>query len=422
MSDEKAMHIGYLMNTYPVTSGTFIRREIHALEALGVKINRYAVRRWDQALVDPRDQEEAARTQYLLSGRKWALIAQFLQEMVSNPVGVWRALGIWRQLISNAGGGLVRHLAYLMEAATLRRRTAKDGIAHLHTHFSTNPAAVAMLCHAMGGPPFSFTVHGPDELVDPRASSLALKISKAAFVVAISHYCRSMLALAGGMEVWDKVHIVRCGLDLSEFSVSEAPFKEDSEIVCVGRLCPQKGQTLIPAAVEEVARTHPNIRVVLIGDGDSREAIEAEITKRGLSESIRLTGWATNAEVRTAIANARALLLPSFAEGLPIVIMEALALGRPVLTTYIAGIPELVDNKCGWIIPAGDDISLVRALRDIMEAQAQQLVQRGQTGRARIKELHDQNKNANILRALICNNETTLLAQKRFAYKTSLNY
>ncbi|MBY8978160.1 glycosyltransferase family 4 protein [Rhodobacteraceae bacterium NNCM2] len=395
------MKIGYLINTYPVTSGTFIRREIHALEAQGAEVARYAVRRWDQALVDPADRAEAARTQYLLSGRKAGLVTGFLGELVRNPGGMVRALGLWRRLVANAGGGLVRHVAYLMEAAVLRRLTARDGVGHLHCHFSTNPAAVAMLAHAMGGPTYSFTAHGPDEFLDTGAASLGLKIDKAAFVVAISHFCRGTLALAaelaGVRGAWDKIHIVRCGLDLGDFPVSGAGF-DTPEIVCVGRLCPQKGQVLIPAAVAEVARAHPGIRVVLIGDGDSRGAIEAEIARLGLETQIELAGWATNAEVRERVGRARALLLPSFAEGLPIVIMEALALGRPVITTYIAGIPELVDAGCGWILPAGDEAALARALGEVMAASPEKLAEMGREGRTRVEAQHDQNANAALLK------------------------
>ncbi len=398
------MKIGYLMNTYPVTSGTFIRREIRALEAGGAEVMRYAVRRWDQALVDPADREEAAQTHYLLSGRAGGLVGDFLGMLLRNPAGVMRALGLWRRLVANAGGGLVRHTAYLMEAATLCRLAARDGIAHLHCHFSTNPAAVAMLARAMGGPGYSFTAHGPDEFLETGPGSLGLKIAQAEFVVAISHFCRGTLALAaevaGVKGAWEKIHIVRCGLDLGDFPVSGAGF-ETPEIVCVGRLCPQKGQVLIPAAVAEVAQTHPEIRVVLIGDGESREAIEAEIARLGLSAQIELAGWATNADVRARVGQARALLLPSFAEGLPIVIMEALALGRPVITTYIAGIPELVDAGCGWILPAGDEAALAHALGEVMAASPADLAARGAEGRARIEARHDQIANAAALRARI---------------------
>lgn len=400
------MKIGYMMNIYPVTSGTFIRREIHALEALGLEVTRYAIRRWDQDLVDPNDRAEQAQTHYLLSDRTLPLIGLFVLEVVTNPAGMARALGAWAQLVWNAGGRLIPHFAYLMEAVSLKRRTAADGIGHVHTHFSTNSAAVAMLGHMMGGPPYSFTAHGPDEFVDPKASSLALKIEKSAFAVAITYFSRGQLALAGGMQAWSKIHIVRCGLDLRDFEPAPPVTADNKTLVCVGRLCPQKGQMLIPAAVHEVAATHPDMKIVLIGDGESRAAIESEIRRLGLEDRIELAGWATNAEVNKAIRNSRALFLPSFAEGLPIVLMEALAIGRPVLATYIAGIPELVDEGCGWIVPAGAHDALVDAMSAALTATPGELEALTEEGRRRVERDHDQLANAAELKALF---ERTLL-------------
>ncbi|MEL6479317.1 MAG: glycosyltransferase [Pseudomonadota bacterium] len=394
------MKIGYLVNTYPVTSGTFIRREIHALEALGLEVERYSIRRWDQALADPADQAEQARTHYLLSGRALVLVTAFLGELVRNPAGVVRALGTLIRLIRNAGGGIVRHAAYLMEAASLKQHAARQGVGHIHAHFSTNPAAVALLSHRMGGPRYSFTVHGPDELLDPTANSTALKVDQAAFVVAITHFCRMTLVLAAGMAAWDKIHIVRCGLDLSEFEPAPPTQVENKTLVCVGRLCPQKGQVLIPGAVAELVARHPDLKVVLIGDGESRPAIVAEIARLGLEDRIELAGWATNAEVRARIAGARALMLPSFAEGLPIVLMEAFALQRPVITTYIAGIPELIDASCGWLVPASDQQALITALDACLSATPQDLAAMGAEGRRRVEASHDQIANARQLKAL----------------------
>jgi len=394
------MRIGYLMNAYPMTSTTFIRREIQAIEADGVSVMRYAIRPWSEPLVDDQDKAEQHKTFYLLIGRLPALLVDFGAETLSNPKGLWRALrGFWR-LWRNAGCGLVPHVAYLLEAVSLKRRALRDGITHLHTHFSTNSAAVAMLCHRLGGPGYSFTAHGPDEFVDWGRSSLALKVSEAGFVVAISEFCRVQLARAAGMEHWDKIHIIRCGIDLSEFTPSNAPFNAEAPFVTVGRLCPQKAQTLIVAAAAQVATRHPDLRIVLIGDGETRGVIEDAIARHGLEDIITLLGWCDNADVRRNLETARALLLPSFAEGLPVVIMEALALGRPTISTYIAGIPELVDESCGWIIPAGSVDAIAAAMDDALDTPPESLVRKGAEGRRRVEAQHDVNKNARQLKAL----------------------
>lgn len=393
------MRIGYLMNTYPVTSATFIRREIAALETLGVAVTRYAVRPWDQPLVDAADKAEAERCVYLLRAGLGKLASATLHTAICNPKRFVHAVGGVYHLWRNAGrGAFLRHVAYLLEAAYLKHQ-ARD-ISHIHAHFSTNTAAVALLCARLGGPQFSFTAHGPDEFVDPAASSLAMKLHEASFAIAITQFARAQLALAGGMGVWDKLHVVGCGVDLNSFSAVPAP-APDAPFVCVGRLCTQKAQTLIVDAMSEVVKTHPQARVILIGDGDTRPAIEALITQHGLADHVALQGWADNAAVQDALARSRALLLPSFAEGLPIVIMEAFARARPVVSTYIAGIPELVTPDTGWLVPAGDVPALVQAMRACLDAQPETLAQMGQAGRARIAQRHDLQINADKLKAIL---------------------
>ncbi|MDD7971605.1 glycosyltransferase family 4 protein [Roseinatronobacter alkalisoli] len=392
------MQIAYLMNTYPVTSATFIRREIAALEAQGVSVRRFAVRPWDQQLVDDADRQEQTRTTYLLAPGGLRLVLLTMAESLRNPRGFWRAAKTAWTLYRNAGrGALVRHVAYLMEAVHLKRLA--NGCTHVHAHFSTNTAAVALLCARLGGPGYSFTAHGPDEFLDPGAASLGLKLQMARFAVAITEFARVQLALAGGMGIWPKLHVVRCGVDVTDLRPAPPP-ATDAPFVCVGRLCVQKAQEHIVAALADLHQTHPQARVILIGDGDTRPAITAAIARHGLGEHVELRGWADNAAVKDALSGARALLLPSFAEGLPIVIMEAHALGRPVISTYIAGIPELVDQQTGWLVPAGDVPALAAAMRACMDTPPEELASMGAMARARVEAAHDVTRNATDLKAL----------------------
>lgn len=406
MSDEPAgrgaMRVAYLLNTYPAPSGTFIRREIEALEEIDVAVTRFAVRRFVGQLVEPADIRDAGQTHYLLEGNLAGLFAAALRELFTNPSGLGRALPVWRTLLRNARGGFVRHVAYLMQASALRQAAARLDVGHVHAHFSNNAAAVAMLSALLGGPRFSFTAHGPDEFVDAPRLSLPMKIERAAFVVAISDYSRNLLAgLAGSDEVAAKIHIARCGIDLCQFEVAPPIQAENKTLVCVGRLCPQKGQVRIPAAVAALKRRFPTIKVVLVGDGESRAEIENEIARHNVGREVVLRGWASNAEVRQAIAESRALLLPSYAEGLPIVIMETFALGRPVITTSIAGIPELVDFECGWLVTPGDHDQLVTAIGAALAADPAQIASMGQKGRGRVERLHDLRQLARELKPLM---------------------
>ncbi|MEM6971949.1 MAG: glycosyltransferase family 4 protein [Pseudomonadota bacterium] len=392
------MRIAYFLNTYPSTSQTFIRTEIRAIEAEGVEVVRFALRRSADPLVTDGDRDEQAATDYLLDGRA-GLIAGFFGELARNPGGMARALSTWARLLTNAGGGLIRHGAYLLEAIRLKQRANAAGVAHLHTHFSTNSAAVALLCQRLGGPGYSFTAHGPNEFYDREKGSIGLKVAAARFVVAITHHCRATLAEPAGMAAWDKIHVVRCGVTIEDFAVRPVP--ADGPLVAVGRLCTEKAQELIPAAIAPLVDRFPELRVEIIGDGPSRPRVQAAIAAQGLEDRITLLGWQSHDAVRARLDNGRALLLPSFAEGLPIVLMEAFALGRPVITTWIAGHPELVTPETGWACAAGDVEGLTSAIAAAMTASKEALTAMGAEGRERVERQHDQRANARELLTLI---------------------
>jgi colanic acid/amylovoran biosynthesis glycosyltransferase len=392
------MKIAYLMNTYPLISTTFIRREIHALEELGVQVERFAVREWAEDLVDPMDIQERDRTSYLLTGNQSGLIGSFIKEFVVNPRGLFRGLTTAYRLWRDAGEGFVRHAAYLLEAVSLRQRMAAAQLQHVHVHFGTNAATVAMLSLAMGGGTYSFTAHGPDEFMDPARSRYDLLVHHSAFVAAISNFCRVQLARIAGMECWDKIEIVPCALDLREFPKGPENADRSQHLVCIGRLCPQKAQTLFPDAVEPLSDEFPGLKVVLVGDGETRAEIELKIAEKGLQKHFEFLGWCSNEEVRARLMGARAMLLPSFAEGLPVSIMEAFALRTPVISTYIAGIPELVDSSCGWIIPAGDVSALTASIRSCLTTEDQALNSMGDIGRSRVEARHDVRRSAALLR------------------------
>jgi glycosyltransferase involved in cell wall biosynthesis len=254
-----------------------------------------------------------------------------------------------------------------------------------------------MLARLMGGPTYSFTVHGPDELLRPTELSFSLKIEHAAFVIAISQFCKDFLLKYAPAGCDDKLLIARCGIALEEFSFNEGFPETNHTLVCVGRLCLQKGQILIPKAAALLRDQFPDLKVILIGDGEIREALEAQIKANKVDDIVELRGWVDNRSVLELVGSSRALLLPSYAEGLPVVIMEALALGTPVISTTIAGIPELVDEECGWLFPAGDEERLVDAMRTALECPPGLLDKMSQAGRKRVARLHDRRVLAGIL-------------------------
>ncbi|WP_184562790.1 glycosyltransferase family 4 protein [Sulfitobacter undariae] len=396
------MHIAYILNSYPQPSHSFIRREIRALEAQGHKVTRLAMRAGDAPLVDNQDLEEAAATQYVLRAGAMALLGATALNFSLAPKRFARALALAWRCGKRSEVGVLKHLIYLAEAAYAAKVCEAAKATHAHAHFGTNAAAVAMLCHALGGPEYSFTVHGPEEYDAPRALSLGDKIAQSKFTVAITSYGRSQLSRWAGPAHWDKIKVVHCGVDTSHFPDPTPLPTGGPRFVAIGRFVEQKGQLLALDAMTQLVTTQPNAHLTLIGDGEMRPEIEARIKNLGLSDHITLTGWVDEARILAELQNAHALLMPSFAEGLPMVIMEAMAAGRLVIATYIAGIPELVQpGKTGWLVPAGDAAALADAMADMAQTTPETLAQMAQAGRARVLERHDVETEAAKLAAFI---------------------
>ena len=384
------MKVAYLVNQYPRTSHSFIRREIQAVEALGVEVLRFSLRPLDQELVTPADREELARTRMVLAAGPGGHAAALLRECLVRPSKSIRALRLALRLGWCSERGILRHLAYLAEACVLAGWLREEAVDHLHVHFGTNAAAVAMLCRELGGPAYSLTVHGPEEFDRPEALKLGEKVRGSVFAVAISDFARSQLYRWIRLEDWRKVHVVRCGLDRELLEAPAKPVPTGPRLVCVGRLSEQKGHLLLLEAAARLAGEGVPFELVLVGDGPLRPEIERRLRADGLASRVRLAGWMGAPEVRQAILESRALVLASFAEGLPIVLMEALALGRPVVTTSIAGVPELVQSGVsGWLVPAGLVEALTEALRAVLAAPPETLERMGRAGAERVARLHD---------------------------------
>lgn len=385
------MKVAYLVNQYPKVSHSFIRREIQALERQGVEVERMALRGWKDQVVDAEDMVEQARTFYLLKQGMFGLIKALIGQVLRKPKSFFKALAEAVRMSRGSDRRLVYHLAYLAEACCMLAHLRTQPVQHLHAHFGTNAAEVAMLAHILGGPPYSFTVHGPEEFDHPAGLHLKDKIERAAFVVAISSYGRSQLYRWIGHEHWKRIQVVHCGLDKGFHEGAESvPLADTPRLVCVGRLCEQKGQLILLEAARQLSDRGIHFDLVLAGDGEMRAELEAQISLYGLKERVRITGWISSQQVRHELQAARAMVLPSFAEGLPVVIMEAMALERPVVSTTVAGIPELVRQGVdGWLVAPGDVDSLAQALAQVLSTDITHLREIGCQGRQRVRDRHD---------------------------------
>jgi colanic acid/amylovoran biosynthesis glycosyltransferase len=396
--------VAYLTTQYPKVSHSFIRREILAIETNNIEVSRISIRGWGDELVDPVDIQERAKTQYVLQNGVVGLLMATVRILFSRPIGFFKALGLAFKLGIHADRPWPYHLIYVLEACQVMLWLESRHVQHMHVHFGTNATEVALLVRSLGGPSYSFTIHGPDEFDKPEFIKLAEKINGSAFVVAISSYCRSQIFRWIPYSQWSKVKEVHCGIEESFHNITPVAITTKPRLVCVGRICEQKGQLLLLDAANILAKRGIDFELVLGGDGEMRVEVEAQVRQYGLTDKVRITGWISSDQVRAEILNSKALVLPSFAEGLPVVIMEAMALRRPVISTYIAAIPELViTGENGFLFPAGDVDALADTLEKFLALPNEQLNKMGDLAYQRVLVRHSAHTEAEKLAKLFNN-------------------
>jgi colanic acid/amylovoran biosynthesis glycosyltransferase len=381
------MKITYFINQYPKVSHSFIRREILALEALGFELQRIALRGWDEVLPDPVDQIEQTKTSYVLRGGVLTLLPAATVLLFAAPMRILRALALAIRVSRKTDHRVIYHLICVLEACVALRWVRRHESKHVHAHFGTNSAEVVMYMRLLGGPPYSFTTHGPTEFMSPLA--LAEKVRHASFAIAISSFGKSQIYMRTAYIDWSKIHIVRCGIDQNFYKNPPSSPNLTRRFVCIGRLSEAKGHLLLLEATAKLVARGIDVELTIAGDGPMRGVLEEVIVKHKLSNRVRITGWISSDQVRKELLASRALVLPSFAEGLPVVVMESMSLRKPVLTTYVAGIPELVEHKVnGWLFPAGSSDHLEAAMEDCLTSSAEDLQLMGAAGFAMIAKYH----------------------------------
>lgn len=392
------MTIAYLINQYPGISHTFIRREIEALERRGRGVSRFAIRSSVHGLIAAEDRREAEKTRRIVGARPIALAGAILKSALARPGAALAAFCDAARMGVSSDAGLFRHFLYFGEAMALATWLRAGAIGHIHAHFGTNSATVAMLAARINGAAFSMTVHGPEEFDRALKIALAEKIRRAAFVAAVSSYGRSQLRRLVEPDHWEKIVIVPCGVDKSFHAGDPKPVRAANRFVAVARLSEQKGIPTLIEAAATLKRDGRSFHLTIIGDGELRGALEAAIARGDLDAEVTLAGWKTPGEVRAAIEDAGVFVLPSYAEGLPVSIMEAMSLARSVISTYVAGIPELViPGETGWLTPASDAEALSNVMAEAMATAPAALDAMGQKGRARVLARHDSDAAAAIL-------------------------
>lgn len=339
------MKLAYLTSQYPAPSHTFIRREIEALRELGCHIDTYAIRPLTAAEIpDPADQAEALSTVYVLRQSPVTIVAAHVETFFTRPIAYLKTLGL--ALTHRVPGvpGFFLGIAHFAESVVLARDLKRRCTNHLHNHFANSAATVGLLATRLLGIGWSFTMHGISETDYPAGLMLGRKIEAADMVACVSWFGRAQGMRLVGPSHWDKMHVVRCGLPFDRVPLRGPRETDEQVIICVGRWSPEKGQAGLLRAVAELRSRYPKIRLRLVGYGPEKAAMEALASDLGISGSVDFLGRLTEEATLAEIARSDILALPSFMEGLPIVLMEAMAIGVPVVASRVAGTPELVED------------------------------------------------------------------------------
>jgi colanic acid/amylovoran biosynthesis glycosyltransferase len=393
------MRIAYLTSKYPSTSHTFIRREVSALRDLGVSVETFSVRPPEQVeLVAEVDRREAAETYTILARPLGDFAAAHLRSLFGSPATYLRTLAA---AIAHRPPGVksaVLAIAHFGEAILLAAELKRRGIDHLHNHFANSGATVGWLASRHAAIGWSFTIHGISEFDYPGGLLLDSKIRDARFVACVSYFGRAQAMRLANRRDWPKLHIVRCGIEIDRLPAITARDDGRVQLIFVGRLSSEKG---IAGLIEAFAATaSPLLGLTIVGDGPLGPELRGQVERAGLSPRVRFAGRLPEADTLAAIAQSDILVLPSFMEGLPIVLMEALALGKPVIASRVAGIPELVrDGETGLLFDPSDWGELTSAI-DRLAADPDLCRHMGEQGPRRIAEEFDVNRSAATLRDL----------------------
>ena len=369
-----AVRVAYLLSRYPAISHTFFLHEVLGLRARGMDIETASINPPDRSLaaLPPAERAEAAATYYVQGAGKLASVLTLLGTALRHPVVLGRGLATVLRVPRLT---LVRRLfwlLYLAEALLVGRWMHRRGLRHLHVHFGGAVASVGMLTAAAWGLPYSLTIHGPEELLNVDAYHLREKVHAAQFVFCISDFCRSQLCLLVPPAEWPKLEVVRLGVDpvlLTPSSRTTPAGEEDRvlELVCTGRLVAAKGHTILLEAVRLLRDRGVPLKVTLVGGGEQAQALEDFVAQHGLEDRVTFAGALSHAATLTLLRRADLFALASFAEGIPVALMEAMALGLPCVSTTVAGIPELIRSGVdGLLVPPAN----VAALADALEALA----------------------------------------------------
>ena len=383
------MRLAYITGEYPRATDTFIQREVFALREQGAEVHTFSIRRTGQQhIVGQEQQSEQAQTFYVLPISPLRLGWIHARLFFQNPKRYTSAIKLAISTSFPGPRGWLYQLFYFAEAGVVAREMQVRNLSHLHNHSPRSSGTVTFLAAEMGGFTFSLTLHGPYVFFSAEQWYLGEKLKRALFTVCISHFARSQGMLYAPLEAWSKMHIIHCGVDPSHFQMV-AHQGTGYRLLYIGRLAATKGLPILLQCVAALKPSFPNLLLTVVGDGSDRPLLEDLANSLGIHEAIKFVGYQSQGKVREYMQHADVLILPSFAEGVPVVLMEAMAAAVPVVATRIAGVSELVEHGVsGYLVPPGDLDSLTEAIENLLRDDQLRMAF-GQAGRAKVEKEFD---------------------------------
>lgn len=359
----KSVRIGYFTNSYPRATDTFIQREVLGLRKRGIDVRTFSVRRaGTDHDVGSEVMEEKRNTHYLLPVSPVKLIGANLSAFMRAPKRYLAVFALALRTRRPGLRGLALQLAYFQEAVLLAVELRRQSITHVHNHLGDNSGTVTLLVSALIDVGYSITIHGPHIFFDPTHWALREKVRYSRFIACIGHYCQSQMMLFSDQADWGHLKIIRCGVDIQRFRCGEVREKV-RKLLYAGRLAVEKGLPVLFESLRMLADQGYEFELTLAGDGSDRRGLEQLGRHLGISDRLVFAGYASQDGVRDYLQQSDIFILPSFAEGVPVSLMEAMACGVPVLATYVGGVAELVvPEETGLLVPAADTRTLSQAI------------------------------------------------------------
>jgi len=396
-SNEKT-GIAYLLSRYPAISHTFFLKEVLGLKQLGFPIGTCSINPPDRSpdLLTAPEAEEADQTYYIQGDHHWRNISTLLSVFFRHPRVCLRGLRVALSLGTSDIYRCLYHCLYLLEALLLGAWMKRRKLDHLHVHFGGAVATVGFLASHAWGFPYSLTIHGPDEFYDVERYHLAEKFRDAQFIFCISNFCRSQVMKYCPPNQWKNLHVLRLGVDPEHFRPQPRTRDPILQIISVGRLTTAKGHMILLQSLADLLQKGHKIHLTLIGDGSERNPLEDFVHRQQLTASVTFLGALNHDQTHARLAQTDIFALPSFAEGVPVALMEAMAMEIPCVSTRIAGIPELIQNEVeGLLVSASSSEELAAAIERLVVSPD---LRRQFGSAARAKVISSYNLNENISR------------------------